>query len=214
MSNFIPLEDIRIARPCRADWDKMTGDERARFCGSCHKNVYDISQLTREEAHQLIARNEGNLCIRLYRRPDGTVITSDCPVGKRETMRPMWWTLAGFVALLASGVAVRSQPAAKPICPVPVATTPTPLVARARTWPVVGAAIRCVSPTPQPLMGEVAFAPPVMGKPAPPRVQMGAPMPPSAPAKTKAKTTKSKTTKTKAAKSKKAAAKRAAKRRG
>ena len=47
--------------------------------------------MTREEAHQLIAQHEGGVCVRLYRRADGTVITADCPVGKREATRPMWW---------------------------------------------------------------------------------------------------------------------------
>ena len=103
-NNFIPLEEIQIAKPCRADWDKMTGDERARFCGSCHKNVYDISQMTRAQAQQLIQEKEGNVCLRLHRRPDGTVITSDCPVGIAATPRPLWLAVA-VLALLSSGLA-------------------------------------------------------------------------------------------------------------
>ena len=103
--NFIALEELQIAKPCRADWDKMTGDERARFCGSCHKNVYDLSQMTREAAQQLIAEKEGNVCVRLHRRPDGTVITSDCPVGIAATPRPLWWGAFALVALIGSGLA-------------------------------------------------------------------------------------------------------------
>ena len=104
-NTIIPLEDIRIAKPCRADWDKMTGDQQTRFCGSCHKNVYDISQMTRAQAQQLIQQKEGNVCVRLYRRPDGTVITADCPVGIAATSRPLWWGVAALVALMSSGVA-------------------------------------------------------------------------------------------------------------
>lgn len=103
--NIIPLEAIQIAKPCRADWDKMTGDQRARFCGSCHKNVYDLSQMTRADAQQLIQEKEGNVCVRLYRRPDGTVITSDCPVGIAATPRPLWWGAVAVLALLSSGLA-------------------------------------------------------------------------------------------------------------
>lgn len=33
------LESIRIAAPCKADWNAMTGDERVRFCGQCKLNV-------------------------------------------------------------------------------------------------------------------------------------------------------------------------------
>lgn len=59
----IALEQIRIATPCDADWDEMTGDDRARFCGSCQKNVYNISDMTREEATDMVTQREGgHLC--------------------------------------------------------------------------------------------------------------------------------------------------------
>ncbi|HMQ04719.1 MAG TPA: carboxypeptidase-like regulatory domain-containing protein [Pyrinomonadaceae bacterium] len=35
-----------------------------------------------DEIEALIRDREGRLCIRLYRRPDGTLITKDCPVGR------------------------------------------------------------------------------------------------------------------------------------
>ena len=103
--NIIALEEIQIAQPCRADWNRMTGDQRARFCGSCHKNVYDISQMTRAQAQQLIQEKEGDVCLRLHRRPDGTVITSDCPVGIAATPRPLWWGVAALTALIGAGLA-------------------------------------------------------------------------------------------------------------
>ncbi len=103
--NLIALEEIRFAQPCRADWNRMTGDERARFCGSCHKNVYDISRMTRAEAQKLIAEKEGDLCLRLHRRPDGTVITSDCPVGSSSAARPLWWGMAALTALISATLA-------------------------------------------------------------------------------------------------------------
>ena len=80
------LDDVRVASPCSESWDEMVGDERARFCLKCEKNVYDVSAMTRDEAESLIARAEGSsgLCLRLYRRKDGTILTADCPVGKRR----------------------------------------------------------------------------------------------------------------------------------
>jgi hypothetical protein len=78
-----PLEQIRIARPCPARWEDMAGDDRARFCSLCRKNVYNLSSLSREAAVRLIAEHEGALCARLYRRGDGTILTADCPVGSR-----------------------------------------------------------------------------------------------------------------------------------
>ncbi len=62
----------------------MIGDERARFCGQCELNVYNLSAMSVPEAESLIARTEGRLCVRYYRRKDGSIITEDCPVGLRR----------------------------------------------------------------------------------------------------------------------------------
>jgi hypothetical protein len=78
------LNRIEIASPCSADWAEMAGDDRARFCAQCEKHVYDLSTLTAEEAVALIEAKEGALCVRLWRRADGTVLTSDCPVGAKQ----------------------------------------------------------------------------------------------------------------------------------
>jgi hypothetical protein len=81
------LEDVRIASPCSASWEEMTGDARVRFCGKCAKNVYNLSEMTREEGEALLAANELNarsMCVRLYQRKDGTVLTTDCPVGMQK----------------------------------------------------------------------------------------------------------------------------------
>lgn len=82
MSKFnSPLNNIRVASPCPADWDQMYGDDRKRFCGECKLNVYNLSGMTRDEAEALIMNAEGRLCVRFYQRRDGTVLTHDCPVG-------------------------------------------------------------------------------------------------------------------------------------
>jgi hypothetical protein len=81
------LDGIRIASPCQAGWDAMKGDERARFCSECGKNVYNLSAMTLREASALIAEREGQLCVRLHRRADGTTLTADCPVGSRSVRR-------------------------------------------------------------------------------------------------------------------------------
>jgi hypothetical protein len=82
-----PLDNVTIAAPCSAGWDNMVGDERARFCGQCDQNVYNISAMSKEDAEQLIAGAEGRLCIRYYRRADGTIMTRNCPVGLRALKR-------------------------------------------------------------------------------------------------------------------------------
>ena len=82
MSRFTsPLDNIRIASPCSADWNRMFGSDRKRFCGDCKLNVYNLSNMSRQEAENLIISSEGRLCVRFYRRADGTILTQNCPVG-------------------------------------------------------------------------------------------------------------------------------------
>jgi hypothetical protein len=81
------LSQIRVAKPCKARWESMAGDERVRFCRQCSKHVYNLSAMTSEEAAALVYEKEGKLCTRYFRRADGTVLTSDCPVGVRKRRR-------------------------------------------------------------------------------------------------------------------------------
>jgi len=74
------LDMVEIPIPCDVPWEGMPGDERVRHCGQCKQNVYNVSELTRVEAHRLL---RARACLRIYRRPDNTVITSDC----RERLR-------------------------------------------------------------------------------------------------------------------------------
>jgi hypothetical protein len=76
-----PLDNIKIASPCSADWNTMYGNDRMRFCGDCKLNVYNLSGMPRDEAENLVMNAEGRLCVRFYRRADGTIITENCPVG-------------------------------------------------------------------------------------------------------------------------------------
>jgi hypothetical protein len=82
-----PLENVRVAAPCPADWGKMVGDERVRFCAQCELHVYNLSGMTRREAEALVAGTEGRLCVRFYRRADGTILTRNCPTGLRAIRR-------------------------------------------------------------------------------------------------------------------------------
>jgi TonB family protein len=79
-------ESVIIDTPCTADWNEMTGSESVRFCHSCKLNVYNISQFSDSEAQEIFAQNlNGNrICTRIYRRPDGTVMTDNCPRALRR----------------------------------------------------------------------------------------------------------------------------------
>jgi hypothetical protein len=102
-----PLNNVRVAAPCPADWDQMLGNERSRFCGQCNLNVYNLSAMSRSEAEEFIARSEGRVCIRYYRRKDGSVITENCPVGLRALRKKMSYVaraIASAVLTLMTGI--------------------------------------------------------------------------------------------------------------
>ncbi|HEY7371914.1 MAG TPA: hypothetical protein VIF57_07020 [Polyangia bacterium] len=89
------LPQVVIPVPCRVDWETMAridGEGRARFCDSCERPVYDGKAMTRGELADLIARHEGRRlpCVRLHRRPDGTLVTRDCFASFLRAGRLLW----------------------------------------------------------------------------------------------------------------------------
>ena len=96
------LDSAKVATPCHQSWAEMVGDDRVRFCGDCQINVYNLAAMTHAEAEQLIAKKEGRLCVRFYRRPDNTIITKDCPIGlKAIRQKVSHLASASFSAILA-----------------------------------------------------------------------------------------------------------------
>src|SRR5262245_2955051 len=76
----------------------MSGDDRVRHCSECRRNVYNLSGMTRRDATELVQLAEGRMCVRFYRRKDGTLITQNCPL--RRTLKASLASMAGlFVAL-------------------------------------------------------------------------------------------------------------------
>lgn len=152
-----PLNNLSVASPCSADWEEMYGDERKRFCGDCKLNVYNLSGMTTDEAEALVMNAEGSLCVRFYKRADGSVITADCPVGwaKVKQRTKVWATAAASLLIaLFTGVLFVS--------------------AFSKQKNIVGklAAIPFATPTPAyPLMGAIA-APPANTNSKPPRKKM------------------------------------------
>ena len=96
-----PLDNVRVASPCPANWDEMNGSDRVRYCGQCQLSVYNLSGMTRMEAEHLIANAEGRLCVRYYKRADGSIITQNCPVGlaalKRRLSRAATAFFSAFI---------------------------------------------------------------------------------------------------------------------
>jgi len=82
----------------------MDGDNRVRFCRECSRNVYNLSAMTEREDRRVVAEREGRLCVRFYQRRDGTVLTSDCPVGAKRSFFVAGARAAALVAGAAAGI--------------------------------------------------------------------------------------------------------------
>lgn len=104
-----PLNNIKIASPCSSDWDGMVGNNRQRYCGDCKLNVYNLSGMSKYEAENLLMQSEGRVCVRYFRRADGTVLTKDCPVGwqaVRAKMSRFWTAAASLLFTVAGGIGI------------------------------------------------------------------------------------------------------------
>jgi hypothetical protein len=132
------LDRIEIPLPCHVPWANMTGDDRVRFCGDCRQNVYNVAMFTRAEATRLLNDSSGRVCLRIFRRPDGTVITDDCRARLRAarkrgllifagTLLVVFWAqiCAQFVGLTGLRRVMRTQGEA-PAMPMAGAVAPMP----------------------------------------------------------------------------------------
>ncbi|HEX7289228.1 MAG TPA: carboxypeptidase-like regulatory domain-containing protein [Candidatus Angelobacter sp.] len=108
------LENVRVAAPCPASWEQMAGDDLVRFCAECKLNVYNLSDMTRREAEQLIATHEGRLCVRFYRRADGTIITQNCPRGLRVVIQRVSRVAGAALSAMMAATSAFSQTPAQP----------------------------------------------------------------------------------------------------
>jgi hypothetical protein len=111
--SVINLDQIRIASPCSERWEDMIGDDRTRRCRHCNLDVHNISTMTRSEGEAFLARaTDGRMCVRLYRRADGTVLTSDCPIGLARIRAGVFRTtarLAAAIGLVAVAGAIANE---------------------------------------------------------------------------------------------------------
>ncbi|CAN5347746.1 hypothetical protein BH11CYA1_BH11CYA1_37870 [soil metagenome] len=96
-----------IETPCPTTWDKMKGSDSVRFCNLCHLNVYNIAQLTDKEAEAVLSKGKagGRVCALLYRRPDGTVVTDNCPRSLRKIRDASKWFQAKIIAATTLAIA-------------------------------------------------------------------------------------------------------------
>src|ERR1700730_67899 len=103
-------QEVRIASPCSADWDRMVGNERIRYCPQCKLDVYNFSALTRAEVEGIVLQHEGRLCARYYQRSDGTMMTRNCPERFRVVMQRVFrFASVALAAVMSAGPAMAAS---------------------------------------------------------------------------------------------------------
>jgi hypothetical protein len=134
----------------------MAGDDRIRSCSLCNQTVYNLAELTRPEAEQLLTRSlQGRVCVRLFRRQDGRVMTRDCNLGWARAAGRQFAVLAagaiGMLFLLVGWLGDRPGDwrSAKE---------------RSRALPIIGATLDWLDPQRPAVMGEMCV-PPAAGNP-------------------------------------------------
>jgi hypothetical protein len=85
---------FEVAAPCPMKWSAMKGDDRKRFCNACQQHVFNLSGLRRDEVDALVQHTGGQVCVRFFRRADGTVLTRDCS----RRFSQVFWERFGGVA--------------------------------------------------------------------------------------------------------------------
>jgi hypothetical protein len=160
------LPRIAIKTLCTASWDEMKGDDVSRFCFACSKTVYDLDAMGEDAAEAFLERHldaEGVLpCLRLYRRRDGRVLTSECaPAARRRHARRAALVVPGtFAAAIATAFAVAraTEPALGPdVDDGPATTTYAVSIAQHRIMMGAGALVEDREPG-EPDFDEIAWA--------------------------------------------------------
>ena len=106
----INLDVLTIRTPCTVSWHGMEGNERVRHCKQCQLPVYNFSQFTRSEIEALHGSHPDRLCARLYRRPDGKIMTRECPTGRMRRIRRILAMPIALLAILTGIFFCRSSP--------------------------------------------------------------------------------------------------------
>ena len=101
---------LKLASPCPIKWSEMQGDDRVRRCGACKFNVYSAAAMTTVEIEALLSPGTG-VCMNVYRRFDGTLVTGDCSRVWAErrsvaaSLAPELSMIGALVALIIIGLA-------------------------------------------------------------------------------------------------------------
>jgi hypothetical protein len=88
-----------IRQRCNADWEKMRGDDKHRFCEQCQRYVHNVSAMSRSERETLAAPSNMRECVFYSQRRNGEVANLSF-LAKIRSWFP-FLRLAGWSAIIA-----------------------------------------------------------------------------------------------------------------
>jgi hypothetical protein len=88
----------KILHPCSADWNKMRGNDKRRFCDRCQKFVHNVSAMNQRERTAFAHPSNQHACVFYLQRTDGTV--ADLSLMARLRSWFPFLRMAGWTALI------------------------------------------------------------------------------------------------------------------
>lgn len=102
---------LSIPKPCHEDWEKMTAQDRGRFCSLCQKTVVDFSHFSDKELIDYFKTSRiGSTCGRL----NNTQLERPLVINRTPKRNPIVAWGAALFALLASSNLTAQEPAGLP----------------------------------------------------------------------------------------------------
>lgn len=98
------FDQLNVVSPCTASWEEMTGDEQKRHCLQCDKTVFDFSQMSLSQIEAVVSAKHGQLCARITRRNDGSMVTFEPPLPAYASRRISPLVGATFATILSLSV--------------------------------------------------------------------------------------------------------------
>lgn len=102
---------ISIPQPCSEDWNKMTPQERGRFCDSCQKCVVDFTGFTDEQLYKYFAEHRGEKVCGKFQNWQLKRVVAMPPEPRNRFYR--WFISLGFIIFLSEllGTEAKAQEA-------------------------------------------------------------------------------------------------------
>jgi len=107
------FDRLNVVSPCASSWGRMSGSADKRHCAECNKFVFDFSQMTRSQIEAVVTAKRGQLCARITRREDGSLVMLEPPPPPINRGHSPLAT-AVVSAILGISVPATAQPAAPP----------------------------------------------------------------------------------------------------